>query len=334
MSSFDISSIVCRPVEKYEQPQALDMWCPIFKTNRDLEERYFSSTASPRYQEGDTLGVWYNNKLVSTLHIRRFKLRSSENNEKYLCAGISNVATVAEYRRQGLSRHLLQIAIDKLEKSNEFDMSMLGTGNPSHYASFGWEQVPEPNQVMIDWGKIGSSSMYVEWRLASDILCHHSELLLKIHSNNPRNYQMDRSPVTVFQDWVKGRWENKAAIVCLYEQDDEQGYVVISQPDSEKDVCVLEWRAPNMSLEKKLLSLAAAEIRRRHGSIKRIHLFALPQYISIDELIEWAGPVQIGVNEHIMMRNIRLPISVYEKVKTAYANGHAVFWSGDYFWCT
>ena len=331
MFSFDISSVVFRHVEKHEQQQTLDIWCAIFKTNRDLEERYFSSNTSPRYQEGDTLGAWHSNKLVSTVHIRRFILQSRENNEKYLCAGITNVATVAEYRRQGLSRHLLQMAVDKLENSNEFDMSMLGTRKPSHYAAFGWEQVPEPTQVMIDWRKIGSSNINVEWRSASNDLCHTSELLFKVHSDNPRIYQMDRSPLTVFQHWVRARWQNNAAIVCLYEQDKKQGYVVIGQPDSEKDVCVLEWRAPCMSLEKTLLSLAAAEIRRRHGSTKYIHLFALPQYMSIDELIEWAGPVQIGINQDIMMRNIQLPISVYEKVKTAHASGHAVFWSGDYF---
>lgn len=173
--------------------------------------------------------------------------------------------------------------------------------------------------------------MNVEWRLALNILSYDSELLFKIHSNNPRIYQMDRSRLSVFQHWVRGRWQNNAAIVCLYEQDKEQGYVVIGQPDSEKGVCALEWRAPSMSLEQTLLSLAAAEIRRRHGSTKQIHLFALPQYMSIDELIELAGPVQIDINSDIMMRNIQLPINVYEKVKTAYANGDAVFWSGDYF---
>ncbi|CAF2637223.1 unnamed protein product [Rotaria sp. Silwood2] len=331
MLTFDISSIVYRPVEKHEQQKAFDLWCPTFKTNSDVEERYFLPDTSPRYQEGDTLGAWHNDKLVSTVHIRRFTLRSSENNEEYLCAGIGNVATVAEYRRQGLSRHLLQMAVDKMEESNEFDISMLSTGKPSHYASFGWEQVPEPTQVMIDWKTITSSSTNVEWRSASDVLCQDIELMLKIHSNSPRIYQIDRSPPSVFQHWVKGRWQNNAAIVCLYEHEQEQGYVVIGKPDSEKDVCVLEWRAPNMKLEQKLLSLAAAEIRQRHGSTKPIHLFALPQYMSIDELTEWAGSVQIGINLDLMMRNIRLPTDVYEKIKTAYSNGHAVFWSGDYF---
>ncbi|CAF3499598.1 unnamed protein product [Rotaria sp. Silwood1] len=331
MPTFDISSIVYRHIEKHEQQLALDIWCPTFKTTPDVEGRYFLPDTSPRYQEGDTLGAWHNDKLVSTVHIRRLTIRSSENNEQYLCGCISNVVTVAEYRRQGLSRRLLQMAVDKMEESNEFDISMLGTKQPNHFVSFGWEQIPEPIQVMIDWKTIISPSTNAKWCSISNISCQDFELLLKIYSNNPRIYQMDRSPLTVFQQWVKGRWQNNAAIVCLYEHEQEQGYVVIGNLDSEKDVCVLEWRAPSMNLEQKLLSLAAAEIRQRHGSTKSIHLFALPQYMTIDELTEWAGPVQIGINQDIMMRNIRLPTDIYEKIKTAYSDGRAVFWSGDYF---
>ncbi|UJR12165.1 hypothetical protein I4U23_016342 [Adineta vaga] len=64
-----------------------------------------------------------------------------------------------------------------------------------------------------------------------------------------------------------------------------QGYVVIGQPDNEKDICILEWRALNQNFEKELLSLAAKEIRQRYGSKTLINLFALPQYMTINELI-------------------------------------------------
>ncbi|UJR07323.1 hypothetical protein I4U23_011610 [Adineta vaga] len=240
MASFDSSSIVYRSVEKHEQKKALNLWCPIFNNHVDLEERYFLQNASPRYQEGDTLGAWYNDELVSTIHIRRFILQSSEDNKEYLCAGITNVATRMEYRRHGLSRHLLQIVVDKLEKSNEFDISILGTNKPNHYASFGWEQVPQPIRIMIDWKLHTSLNEIIQWRLASDLSHQDIELMFKIHSENPRFYQMKRSPSTVFHHWVKARWKNNAAIVCLYEHEQTQGYVVISKPDREQDICVLE----------------------------------------------------------------------------------------------
>jgi predicted acetyltransferase len=330
MLNYDISSIVYRHLEKHEQQQALDMWYSIFKVNPGCDERYFSSDASPSYQEGDTLSAWHNGKLVSTVHIRRLTLRSSENNEEYLCAVICNVATVVEYRRQGLSRHLLKMATDKMEKSNEFDISMLGTGNHHHYATLGWAQVSEPNQVMIDWKMTTSSDTDARWRSVSDVLSHDVELLLKIHSDKPRIYQIDRSPPTMFQHWVKCEWQNDAAIICLYEHEKEQGYVVIGHHDSETDVCVLEWRASNSNLEQKLLSLAASEIRQRHGQTKAICLFALPQHMTIDQLTECAGLVKVGIHQDAMMRNIRLSNDVYEKIKAAFSDGRAVYWSGDY----
>ncbi|CAF4283372.1 unnamed protein product, partial [Rotaria sordida] len=51
----------------------------------------------------------------------------SDNNQTYLCGVISNVATLAEFRNQGLSRQLLQQAINKMEQE-AFDISLLGTG--------------------------------------------------------------------------------------------------------------------------------------------------------------------------------------------------------------
>ncbi|CAF1125671.1 unnamed protein product [Adineta steineri] len=331
VSNIDISSIIYRYVEKHEQQEAIDLWCPIFKTNPDMEKSYFSLDASPNYEKGDTLGAWYNDKLISTLHIRRLTLFSNENNKKYLCGGITNVATREEYRNHGLSRHLLQMAIEKMEKSNQFDLSMLGTGRPNHYSVFGWEQVPQPIKIIIEWKTISLLNIDVVWRPISDLSSKDYELLHKIHSNNPRIYQIVRTPFTLFQHWVKMRWESNSAIVCLYKHEEEQGYVVIGKSDNEADICVLEWQAPNRNLEQKLLSLAAAEIRQRYGSEKVISLFALPKYMTIEELSEWSGPLQIGINQEIMMRNIRLPKEIYEEIKINYSNGSTVFWSGDYF---
>ena len=324
------SSIVYRHLEKHEQEQALNLWDSIFKTNPGYFKRYFSREASPFYQDDDTLTAWHDNLLVSTVYIRRLKLRSRENNEEYRCGVICNVATVAEYRRQGLSRRLLRMAIDQMEKSNEFDISMLGTEKYDHYSILGWERVPEPNQVMIDWRSITSVDTNSQWRSASDVLSEDVEFLLKIYSNRPRIYQIDRSPSTLFSHWVRWEWQNDTAIICFYEHEKEQGYVVIGNPDNEKNVCVLEWRAPNSYLEQILLSLAAFEIRRRHGQTKAICLFALPQHMTIDQLVQWAGLVEVGTHQDAMMRNIRLSDDVYDKIKSAFSDGRAVYWSGDY----
>lgn len=322
------SSIVYRHVQKHEEKEALDLWCPVFKHTIDHEGRYFLHDASPCYQEGDTLGAWHNDQLVSTIHIRRFLLQCHEDNKKYLCAGITNVVTRNEYQRKGLSRHLLQMVIDKFNESNDFDISILGTGKPDHFARFGWEEVPRPMKIIINWTSDDTlSKTNVQWHSVSNLSHENIELLFDIHSNNPRIYQMERSPRSIFYHWVKFRWQIDEAIVCLY----EKGYVVIGSPDNDEDICILEWRAPNKNSEQKLLSLAASEIRQRHGLTKHIQLFALPQYMTIDELTEWAGSIQIGTSSDIMMRNIRLSSEIYHRIKTSFSNGRAVFWSGDYF---
>ncbi|CAF1280818.1 unnamed protein product [Adineta ricciae] len=218
MLNSDVSSIVYRYVTKHEENQALEIWCSIFNNPVDLEERYISSSASPYYKQGDTLGAWLNDELLSTVHIRRLILESNEDGRQYVCAGITNVATRDEYRRR-----------------------------------------------------------------VSDL---------------------------------------------SYE---DKGYVIIGNPENEEDVGVVEWRTSNFDHEQKLLSLAANKIQQRYGLTKRIQLFTLPQYMTIEQLTNWAGPVQIGTNYDIMMRNIRLPPEIYEQIKTSFSNGHAVFWSGDYF---
>ena len=135
--NFDLSSVVYRHVEKHEQQQALDMWHSIFHNTPRFCERYFSTDASPHYREGDTLGAWYNDRLVSTVYIRRLILSSREEHHEFVCGGIGNVATVAEYRRQGLSRHLLKMALEKMRASHEFDICMLGTEKHEHYLTLG-----------------------------------------------------------------------------------------------------------------------------------------------------------------------------------------------------
>ena len=79
---FDISSIVYPHLEKHEQQLTLNLWYCVFKKNSGFYERYFLPDTSPHYRESDTLGAWHHDKLVSTVHIRRLILESSENNQK------------------------------------------------------------------------------------------------------------------------------------------------------------------------------------------------------------------------------------------------------------
>ena len=132
----------------------------------------------------------------------------------------------------------------------------------------------------------------------------------------------------MFQHWVGWNWRKENAIVYLLS---DQGYIVITHPESAENTYVSEWRAANVESEKKLLKLAANEIHRRHPQLKTIRLHTVPQYMGLNELDQWAGVVTVSKNDHTMIRNIRLSRDVLEKIKAAYLGGHATFWQGDYF---
>jgi predicted acetyltransferase len=147
----ETKSVVYRPVEKHEQLQALKLWYIVYEGfSPRCFERDFTDEASPMYQDGDTIGTWYDGQLVSTVHIRRIILQYHDDSIKCLCGGISNVATLEKYRNKGFSRHLLRLAIERMERSNVFDLSMLGTGRHYHYSVLGWEQITVPKIVIIE----------------------------------------------------------------------------------------------------------------------------------------------------------------------------------------
>jgi predicted acetyltransferase len=329
----DSTSVIYRSVKKHDQDESLDLWYSVFGADDPgCFERDFTIEASPNYQEGDTIGAWYNGQLISAIHIRRIILQSGGDGMKYLCGGISNVATLEKYRNQGFSRHLLRLAIERMEQSGEFDLSILGTGRPNHYSVLGWEKIIDvPNTVNIEWKNFDVSINNIEWCSASEIFTSDRELILALYTRNSRTYQFDRSPSTIFEHWVGWNWRLHQAIIYIY-REKESGYVVIGKPNHANDIYVSEWRASNADVEKKLLQIAAAEIyRRQQQQTNIVRLHGLPQYITVNQLEQWAGKIKIEPNEDMMIRNIRLPNQIIDEIKTDYSKGSATFWPGDSF---
>ncbi|CAF3571313.1 unnamed protein product [Rotaria sp. Silwood1] len=209
-------------------------------------------------------------------------------------------------------------------------MSLLQTPVPNHYSVLGWEQVTGPGSISIEWKDFSPNYGNAEWRSALNVLLSDGQLLLKIYSNKPRAYQFDRSPLEMFQHWTGFYWRKDEAIILVLDGD-EQGYVVIRKPNILNDVCVSEWRAATIDIEKKLYKSAAVEIRRRHPETNIIRFSGVPQHMSLDELRDWAGALEITRNPSTMLCNVCLPEKCFEDIKTAYYSGEAVWWHGDYF---
>lgn len=317
-------------MKEHEQKEVLDLLYTVFRFDSGDFERSFMIEASPRYREGDTLGAWCDGKLVSTVNIHRHVIRSLDDNEEYLCGFVTNVATLEKYRRRGFSRRLLRLAIEKMEQNTEFDLSLLGTGQQNHYIPLGWESMDIPMKVVIEWKNSNSiNNNNVIWRSAVEIIPTDRELLLKIYSNNPRKYQFDRLNESLIEHWMGWVWKHDEAIVYILNEV-EPGYVVISKLEEDDGIYVSEWRAPNIDVERKLLKAAAEEIQRRQKT-NFIYFEGLPQYIGLDELIQWGKSITIENKDNIMIRNIRLPEQKIERIKEAYGSGSAACWHADIF---
>ncbi|CAF4326067.1 unnamed protein product [Rotaria socialis] len=275
-------------------------------------EGYFLPTASPNYREGDTLGAWSaDNLLVSAVHIRRITLRSD--NKTFLCGVVSNMATLAEFRNQGLSRRLLTLAIEKMEKE-DFDLSILGTGRSNHYLSLGWEPITvRINYVINIPDKLSSSNYEAPWVSVSSITSF--DQLHEFYSVYPRSYQFDRDSSIMFEHWIGWHWQEDLAYICVLPN--ERGYAIISQSDGKHG---------------DLLRMAATEIRRRYRR-NNFLLYTLPQYTSLMSL-GWDDTGLISEqNDDIMIRNIRLADDLFKNIKAAFENENekATIWPGEYF---
>ncbi|CAF3396517.1 unnamed protein product [Rotaria socialis] len=225
-------------------------------------EGYFLPTASPNYREGDTLGAWSaDNLLVSAVHIRRITLRSD--NKTFLCGVVSNMATLAEFRNQGLSRRLLTLAIEKMEKE-DFDLSILGTGRSNHYLSLGWEPITvRINYVINIPDKLSSSNYEAPWVSVSSITSF--DQLHEFYSVYPRSYQFDRDSSIMFEHWIGWHWQEDLAYICVLPN--ERGYAIISQSDGKHGDLIQQchYQANHQQLTCALTILSnGSDLRRLH----------------------------------------------------------------------
>ncbi|CAF1306471.1 unnamed protein product [Didymodactylos carnosus] len=310
---FSSELVEYRPLTYNEQSLGLTHWETIFGFSRDCFERYYSLAASPDYQVGDTLGAWYQRSLISTVHICR--LKCEWNDEIFLCGGIALVATLAEYRCHGLSRHLLNLAIEKM-KNEGFHFSFLGTDQPGHYAALDWEESNVPYlTIKLNEDNAGSMAKWSPFDVCK---------LIPIYKTRKRPLQFQRSK-SYFEHWVGWDWRRTSAIVNII----DDGYIVLSAPDEEeKRWTVIEWKAPNEDTENVLFKSAASEALKR--GTKNLRIDTLPQYLDKQHFRE-LGHLTEKQNNNIMLRNINLPMEKYKELLQLYESGKAVWWRGDWF---
>ncbi len=304
---------VFRPIEADEQSDALDLWHTVFDVSRDYFARYYA--ADPWYQPGDSVGAWVGGRLVSAVHLCRRPL--AWNGAALLCGGIANVATLPEYRKNGLSRRLLSLAIERME-SGGFAFSLLGTGVPDHYARLGWEMIQLPRFQIALSGGIAPANSGLE-------TVRPTETLKTLYERTPRPLQQERPPL-YFEKWVGWHWASNEA---LRADVPGEGYLVLKAPASpEQPITVEEWCAGNTAAEEALFRQAVRQAQRLGKD--RIVFDAMPQHIALSSL-ETLGTLKKTQSWGQMIRNVSLSESDYTRVKKAYLSGRAAWWPADGF---
>lgn len=302
-----------RPLTSTEQGAALHLWQSVFETPPGFFERYFE--ADSHFQLGDTLGIWDGDLLVSAVHLCR---RSAAwGGATLLCGGIANVATLPDYRKQGLSRQILREMIAKMEREG-FAFSLLGTGTHGHYAALGWERAHRPQaNLKFHTGQVASEAA---WQSVAQ-----SANLMPLYASSPRTLQFSRDAL-YFDGWVQWSWQQSKAVIGVL---GDCGYLVLSFPASIGEaVSVSEWRADKEETERQLFQAAIASAEQKGHS--ELWLEAWPQYLSREEL-ETFGEVRRYAEGDTMIRNVSLSTEEYAQVAEAYRIGAATWWPGDGF---
>jgi predicted acetyltransferase len=132
--SFDITTI-----GEHNYPQLLDLLEICFPhTRREYFEEHQRLDPSYRFTQGHALSD--GDQIVSYLQVFHREMESGPTSIPY--AGIGDVATHPHYRKRGLSGKLLDASIRYMD-SIALPLSMLFTRLHSHYAPYGWVQIPE-----------------------------------------------------------------------------------------------------------------------------------------------------------------------------------------------
>lgn len=308
-----------RSVRPNDYPQTLDLWDVAFTPGRAYFERYFQ--VDPWYREGDCFGAFEGNRLVSAVHVCRRPVEWA--GRTLWCGAIANVATHPDFRRQGLSRDLLRMAIEMMERDS-MAFSMLFTGSFGHYGALGWEQVHTPQRV-INWDGIQASrhsGVQEDIAVCDAVVGEATESYWKAP---PRPLLLHR-PEVYFRGWVEWNWRQQSARLLASEG---AGYAVFVVPDrKERHLRITEWAAMDAEGESALFR-KAAELAADAG-FSSLELGKRPYYLT-DADLKQLGSVTPETEPHMMLRRIALPQAEYAEVKRLYAAGDAAWWPADGF---
>lgn len=132
-------SLEIRAIREEEREEAIQLWCTVWggESSRPYFSRYFYGDREwlPYY----TIVAVLDGKIVSAVQICKRTIPLGE--YKLTMGGIANVATLPEFRGQGLNTECLKKAVSVME-ADAMDFSLLFTGINPYYGRLGYCDQP------------------------------------------------------------------------------------------------------------------------------------------------------------------------------------------------
>lgn len=128
--------------DKKDQLQLKRLWKTAFHDTDAYIEYYFQSVVSRNI----VFAAWDDKKLVSMIHLNPYTLLCQ--GKEIVCHYIVGVATLPEYQRKGIMKHLLQIVLDELRERGE-GFTYLMPAKEEYYYRSGFQNM-EPG-YLFSW---------------------------------------------------------------------------------------------------------------------------------------------------------------------------------------
>jgi predicted N-acetyltransferase YhbS len=281
-----------RELRMDEIPEAVRLWVEVF----GVEAPFFETLlAGGDPAEDVSLGAFHSDgRLLSSVHVFMRRIRDREGRPLKV-GGIGSVSTHSDFRHQGLSGRLIEMAIAAMSREGCV-WSYLGTGVNGHYARYGWRTVSTASVVASLDGLAETPSDHVRERsIVDETLTEMAQIYAAFTAARPMAHV--REPRT----WQTAiRYRLKEPILCLpgaylAGQRGEQSWTVVDLAHVDGDLEVLRQLVLAFALRARTAGAKElrfevpvnAEILRpfsSHRPQEHLHMMARP----VEDRISWA----------------------------------------------
>lgn len=253
----------------------------VFPVGRDYFERRLVHDST--YDPKTTWVATVDGTIASTVQIFPFSIRVEETELKV--GGIGSVATLPDYRGQGLSQGILK-QISHWMKEQEYDLSLLFAAITPFYEKSGWNIVPEPYyELKID--SIPALDEPSAYRIVPYEHGHaepHAQIYEQFNKNRTYSVVRPASYWTDRHNWQQ--WEKTIAFTA-----EKNGvpvaYMYLSEPQEQvvqmEELCYLPGE------EQAAYALLRAGVKHIKGKAKTLQAKLPDDHIVLPAFREWGA---------------------------------------------